>query len=51
MATLVRVNFQRTITGACPIESQHSSVRLDTLLIKDGIGVAVGETAKLNVGM
>ena len=51
MAILVRVNSQRTVSGAGPIESQHRSVRPDTLLIKDGIDVAVGETAKLNVGM
>ncbi|KAI7850504.1 hypothetical protein BDC45DRAFT_245774 [Circinella umbellata] len=41
---------QRTISGAGPIESQHRSVRPDILIIKDGIEVAVGETAKLDVG-
>ncbi|KAG2225877.1 hypothetical protein INT45_006573 [Circinella minor] len=50
LATLVRVNAQRTISGAGPIESQHRSVRPDILIMKDGIEVAVGETAKLDVG-
>ena len=50
MATLVRVNAQRKISGAGPIESQHRSIRPDILIMKDGIEVAVGETAKLDVG-
>ncbi|KAG2225889.1 hypothetical protein INT45_006585 [Circinella minor] len=50
MATLVRVNTQRTISGAGPIESQHRSVQPNILLMKDGIEIAVGEMAKLDVG-
>lgn len=50
MSTLVRVNAERAISGARPIEEQQRSVRPDMLVMKDGLDFAVSECSKDDVG-
>ncbi|KAG2219076.1 hypothetical protein INT45_000359 [Circinella minor] len=49
-STLVRINSERKITGLKPIEEQHSSIRPDFLVMKDGLDFAVGECGKDDLG-
>jgi hypothetical protein len=50
MSTMIRKNDSRAVIGLGPIENCKRSVRLDILVMKNGVGHTVSECGKDDVG-